>query len=282
MAGKEVENLLVGQGFVHSGVEIAAELAYLHSPGRKGTILRLGIDLEARTEHPPSTEGDPEPSERRAITALHHLLGDRVPSITWVPAWKTWVYKGDIPPQRFPSLHAYLDEFPFQVEVAEDYVVVTDPGFGNGAIEWMVRAFRLADGSMMAAVTETDTHGDGSECRLWMGQYFDNGWLDLTDFALPTMRRGDFFDHRADPRILEDYELVGLHYALPRSGNEMHIHPVPNAAFVCVDGKVVQDDLTEADAALICEAWAGFNPQPLSCIFDATSGRFLLHGNKAS
>jgi hypothetical protein len=208
--------------------------------------------------------------------ALYGLLGDKVPAILWVSHWATWVCKGDIDPGAFPSLQAYLDEFPYQVEVMDDCVTVTDPGFGHGPISWMFRQFALADGNVLAVLTETDTHHNGTESKIWIGQYHENDWLELTDFVLPSISRADFFGAGADPAVLEDYELVALNYELPGNGNELHIHAMPNGAFACVDGKVMHEDLSPEQEAAICAAWDSFKPEPIICAFNAAAGKFVV------
>lgn len=197
----------------------------------------------------------------------------------YVDQWAKWVYKGDIPISQFDSLAAYLDEFPYQVEVSEEYVIVTDPGFGNGAIEWMFRGFRLEDNNWIATLTETDAHHQSSECKLWIGQWQNGEWMDLTDFALPVVSRSDFFGPEADSQILEDFELVSLQYILPKVGNELRIQAMPNADFRCIDGKVLNDDLPEEAAAMICRTWESFNPNAISCIFDTKEGKFVQQRN---
>jgi hypothetical protein len=179
-------------------------------------------------------------------------------------------------PGAFPSLQAYLDEFPYEVEVTDDYVKVTDPGFGNGPISWMLRQFDLSDGNTLAVLTETDTHHNGTESKIWIGQYHENDWLDLTDFVLPSISRVDFFSVGADPAVLEDYELVALHYELPQHGNALYIHAMPNSAFACIDGKVMQEDLNPDQEAAICAAWARFKPLPITCQFDPSAGKFIV------
>jgi hypothetical protein len=237
--------------------------------------------MELRTENPPPAEGDPEPSEARAITAQYALLGDRVPSLLYVPAWSTWVCKGDIPPTQFASLQEYQDEFPLQVSVEQDCIVVTDPGFGKGAMEWIFRVFPLADGNYLAALTETDAHDENHECSIWIGKYVDDEWEDLTDNVLPSLSRADFFDSLADPRILEDFELVTLQYVLPRNGSSLHIQPMPNLALECVEGRVLLDDLDPADETLICEAWRHFRPEQITIALDAQTGKFLRRSSGA-
>ncbi|HEX2900480.1 MAG TPA: hypothetical protein VHS96_12235, partial [Bacteroidia bacterium] len=162
------------------------------------------------------------------------------------------------------------------VEVTENLVVVTDPGFGNGAMEWVMRGFQLADGNWIVALTETDANQESSECKLWIGQPFEDDWLDLTDTALPSISRRDFFDDRADLRVLEEYELVSLQYILARNGNELAVQAKPNIAFECQGGKLALEDLPSEDATLICQAWDSFLPQPIICNFDSVKGVFVL------
>ncbi len=231
--------------------------------------------MELGTENPPSAEGDPEPSEARSILALYALLGDRVPSLLYVPLWSTWVCKGDMPPTQFSSLEEYQEEFPLQAIVTEDCIVVTDPGFGKGAMEWIFRVFTLDDGSAIAALTETDAHSENHECSIWVGQYVDHAWEELTDAVLPPMSRADFFGQGADHRILEDYELVTLQYILPRTGLHLHIQPVPNKALECVHGRVQADEIDTEAEALICEAWQHFIPDGITIAFNPKAGRFL-------
>lgn len=230
--------------------------------------------MEAKTDIPPPSEGDPEPSDSRTIVSLYALLGDRAPAIMWVDEWKSWVRKGDIPSTQFDSLQTYLDEFPYHVEVSEDFVVVTDPGFGNGAIEWAFKGFKREDGQWVVVLTETDTQDESSECKVWVGEWYDHAWLDLTDIALPLVMRSDFFGSQADARILEEYELVALQYVLSRNENGVTIHPKPNAAFECHDGKLEHEDLSEEDAGLICKAWESFWPEPIALTFDSMTGTF--------
>jgi hypothetical protein len=234
--------------------------------------------MEARTENPPSAEGDPEPSEARAITSIYALLGDRVPTIIYVPAWATWVCQGDIPTSQFASLDAYLEEFPFQVMVSPTCVVVTDPGFGKGAMEWVVRVLDSAGGAQLVALTETDAHTENPDCKIWIGQYRDDDWEDLTEIVLPPVARSSFFGAAPDPAILEDYELVTLQYALDRESMALSIVPLPNVALACVDGRVRVEDLDPADEARICAAWAHFKPTQINCTFDPRAGRYLLDG----
>ncbi len=240
------------------------------------------INLETKTENPPPQEGDPEPSASHSITALYGLLDDQAPAIVWAEKWAKWVYKGDIPLSQFESLEAYLEEFPYEVEVTEEVVIVTDPGFGNGAIQWMFRGFKQDNGQWIAALTETDAHHESSECKLWIGQWQDGEWLDLTDFALPAIERADFFGAAADPQILEDFELVSLQFLLPTSGNILRIQAMPNAAFLCRDGKVLNEEVPEDAADLICKAWDQFRPAPIECTFEAREGKFLLKGRQAN
>ncbi len=234
--------------------------------------------METKTENPPPQEGDPEPSASHSVPFLYSSLEDRAPAIIWAEQWSKWVYKGDIPLSQFPTFEAYLDEFPFQVEVSQDCVVVTDPGFGNGAIEWVFRGFKLDSGNWIGALTETDTHQGATECKLWIGQWQDGEWIELTDFALPAISRADFFGPEADPQILEDFELVSLQYVLPKSGDTLQIQAMPNAEFQCFDGKISHPDLAEDAAQFICEAWMSFNPQAIHCTFDRHEGRFLRLG----
>jgi hypothetical protein len=210
------------------------------------------------------------------IVALYGLLGDRVPAIMWVHQWSTWVFKGDLPVHEFPSLQAYLDEFPYQVEVTADCVVVTDPGFGNGAITWTLRSYTLSDGTPLVTLIELDEHVESSECNIWIGQYHEGHWLDLTDFVLPGISRADFFGKDIPPTVLEDYELAALKYTVPRVGDELYIHAVPNVAFECRDGKVMHEDVTPELGYAICQAWASFRSAPYVCRFDPVAGKFVL------
>lgn len=230
--------------------------------------------MDTKTENPPPANGDPEPSEARKIVAWHRLLSDRVPAILWVPAWNAWVCKGDIPPTQFDNLQAYLDEFPLQVLVTDEYVTVTDPGFGNGAMEWLVRAFTLENGESIVAITETDANEESSESKIWAGKYAHGEWEDISERVIPAISRCDFFDANADLRILEDYELVSLQYVLQHAGNELHIIAKPNSAFECHDGKVVHDDVVSGDESLICHAWSSFTSLPIICTFDRILGKF--------
>ena len=231
--------------------------------------------MESRTENPPPAEGEPAPSEARKIIARYALLEDRVPAILYVPLWAAWVCKGDIPPTQFASFDAYLDEFPLLVTVTEDCIVVTDPGFGMGAMEWVFRLLHLDDGTELVALTETDAHAENHECKIWIGRYAQDEWEDVTEETLPAITRADFFGDAADAAILEDFELVTLQYSLPRQGLSLQIIPMPNQTLECIDGHVVQDDLDQADEARICAAWLAYEPQPIDCSFDPRLGRFV-------
>jgi hypothetical protein len=238
--------------------------------------------MDSKTEMPPTAEGDPEPAEGRTSTALYALLGDRVPAIFYEPRWSAWVCHGDIPPMQFPSLEAYLDEFPLHVAVSDDCIVVTDPGFGKGTMEWIFRVFTCADGRQLAVLTETDANADNYECRIWVGEYNNYDWDDRTEAVLPSLERANFFAASADSRILEDFELVSLQYSLPRHGDTIQVQPLPNVSLECVDGRVMLDDLDPIDERLICEAWQHFRPQAIRCTFDRHTGRFELDGGASN
>jgi hypothetical protein len=232
--------------------------------------------METRTENPPSAEGDPEPAESRAITTLYALLGDRVPAITYIPTWSTWVFVGDIPPTQFSSLADYLEEFPYRVQVSPDCIVVTDPGFGKGTMEWVMRLYHNADGSETVALTETDAHSENHECTIWMGKHNGDDWQEVTQSALPAVHRASFFGDADDVGILKDYELVNLQYTLPHEGMNLHIQPIPNTALACVNGRVDMEDLDPADEARICAAWRHFAPSEIVCVYDHQTGRFAM------
>lgn len=225
-----------------------------------------------RSENPPAADGDPEPSRTEAILEYYTRLEDQVPAIVYVPEWGQWVCKGDIPPSQFPDLQAYLDEFPYQVHVSQDRIVVTDPGFGKGKMEWVVRSF---EGGLVA-VTETDAHSDSPECKIWIGRWADGGWDELTETALPDLTRRSFFAPQADADVLEDFELVGIRYELTGAGQTIVAQPVPNATLECIDGQVLADDIDEAQRDAICRAWQHFRNAALTCQLDPSTQRFVL------
>ncbi len=231
--------------------------------------------MESKTENPPPAEGDVEPSEARTIVTYYDLLDDRVPAIMHIPLWSAWVCKGDMQPSQFPNLEAYLDEFPFLVTVTDECIVVTDPGFGMGTMEWVFRLLPLSGGGYLAALTETDAHSENHECKIWIGQYIDDRWEDLTEIALPPVTRADFFGNDADAAILEDFELVNLQYTLPQVGLEMSVQPMPNQALECVNGRVLQEDMAPETEARICAAWKDYHPRPFRSIFDPETARFI-------
>lgn len=231
--------------------------------------------METKTENPPPSEGVPEPQQASKIIAMYSQFKGFAPEIVWADRWSTWVCKGDIPLTQFDSLQSYLDEFPYQVSVDPTCIVVTDPGFGNGKLEWVLRLLPLSNGESIGALTETDFHDGASECKIWVGQFVADEWMDLTDFALPTITRAHFFNGCADPRILEEYELVSLQYLLPRDRNLLQVVAVPNTSFECVDGKLMEEEIPNEDAAKICAAWNCFRNQPIECRFDPDLGKFL-------
>lgn len=239
------------------------------------------MKMESKTENPPPAEAGRSSAETQ-ITTLYGLLGDRVPSIAYIPHWAAWVCQGDIPPTQFGTLEAYLDEFPLLVKVSADCIVVTDPGFGMGAMEWVFRLFPLEDGGHLAALTEVDSHTDNQECKIWIGKYADHAWEELTDEVLPPIERANFFTNSDDPGILEEYELVNLLYELPRSGWELRIHPLPNHALECIDGHVASQDLEEGAEERICRAWDHYNASPLIARFDPRQGRFVIQNASES
>lgn len=192
----------------------------------------------------------------------------------WVGRWNTWVCEGDMSPNEFDSLQGYLEEFPYRVSVSADSIKVVDPGSGNGAMEWMMRLFRAHDGTRLVVLTETDANHESKECKLWIGQWTDAGWLDLTDIALPEFGRAHFFAPDVDAAVIEDYELVALQYVLDGNSATLRIEPVANADLACVDGRLDHAEVGEEAAEAICRAWQGYRPVAIQCTFDPATATF--------
>lgn len=192
----------------------------------------------------------------------------------WVGRWNTWVCEGDMSPNEFDSLEEYLEEFPYKVHVSADSIKVIDPGSGNGAMEWMMRLFRAHDGARIVALTETDANHESRECKLWIGQWTESGWLELTDMALPEIGRRNFFEDAADPEVVEDYELVGLQYVLDGSAPVLRIEPIANADLVCEDGRLDSAEVSPEAAEAICRAWQYYRPSSIHCRFDPATATF--------